>query len=422
MKLVLAGLLALSMAPAATLDELHIDGTLLRDSANRAMILRGVVTITLNNNGKPMIMTDSDFQRIRSWGYNIQQIRLEGCRMGVLPPCKPDPDYLAKLDSWVTAGASVGLYTIFKCTIYDVPGFQWSKYWKPGAWNPIWDVKDGWQEQYIAGWESIWRHFANNPVVIGYDFLNEPVAGTDTPNFTRDHLFPFYKKALAALRRIDPNKYFVPQPGVIQNEPLPPLGDEHILFAPHFYPPPNVDQTEMMERLVRAGQTMNVPMLIGEYGWPDVPYHGKLVTPERDQLDARLFDRFSLGTIKTWYTSVGDWALLTPDGNENPRVAIFSRPFPQRVAGISKGFSFDFKTREWNFEWEQDASAKAPTVIFVAQKRHYPDGFRVVTGDGLELASNHAASGDLRYDAASEILTVAPGKGGKRTIRIIAMK
>lgn len=58
-------------APAARLDPFHTDSARLLDSTGRVVVLRGVVTITRNNDGKPMVMTTEDYDRIKSWGYNV---------------------------------------------------------------------------------------------------------------------------------------------------------------------------------------------------------------------------------------------------------------------------------------------------------------------------------------------------------------
>jgi len=41
-----------------------------------------------------------------------------------------------------------------------------------------------------------------------YDVLNEPVSASNTPDFSRQYLFPFYRKAAAALHSADPQKIF----------------------------------------------------------------------------------------------------------------------------------------------------------------------------------------------------------------------
>ena len=326
------------------LDPIHVDGTRLLDSSGRTVILRGVTTIVMNNDGKPMVMRGADFDRIRSWGYNIQQIRLGACPLALLPPCnKPDPDYLVKLESWVTMAEERGIYTILKATTYDVAGLGFQAQFRRGAWDKFWDTGSGFQDQFIAGWKVVWEHFKGRTSVIGYDILNETNPGSNTPHFNHDHLFPFYRKAQLALQSVDTAKLMVFQPSLRSDDEVEALGGINALFAPHFYPTTN-DPDGMWRDLVSNGEKVKAPLLIGEYGLPNTAFLTiKAATPTRDQADAALFDHASLGIIKTWYTSVGNWALLMPDGSEQPRMQIFVRPYPQRTAGIPGGFSFKFR-------------------------------------------------------------------------------
>jgi hypothetical protein len=96
-----AAVAPLAAVGGGSLDRLHVDGRFVRDSSNRVVILRGVTTTTKNNDGKPMTMTAADYDRIRAWGFNAQQIRLEACKLGLLPPCQADPAYIDLLESWV---------------------------------------------------------------------------------------------------------------------------------------------------------------------------------------------------------------------------------------------------------------------------------------------------------------------------------
>lgn len=59
------------------------------------------------------------------------------------------------------------------------------------------------QAQTVAVWRRIAAHYANNPTVLGYDLLNEPI-----PHYPQDQQFnkdlePMYRKIAAAIRSVD---------------------------------------------------------------------------------------------------------------------------------------------------------------------------------------------------------------------------
>jgi hypothetical protein len=434
--LLAASLCAFAAVSPGTLDRLHVDSRFMRDSSNRAVILRGVTTITRNNDTKPMTMTAADYDRIKAWGFNAQQIRLEACKLGLLPPCQPDPTYLDKVESWVALAEQRGIYTMFKVTTYDVPGLDFNGQFGKTAWDKFWDVSSGYQAQFIGGWKPLWQHFKGRASVVGYDILNEMSPGSNTPHFNHDFLIPFYRRTLAALREVDKEKVFMFQPALRADDLLEPVGGEQVLFVPHYYPFGPRDPDTLWRNLLKGGELTKAPILVGEYGLPNTEFKTPALTvnpatPERDKADAALFDAAALGTIKTWYTWIGNWWLISQEGQEHPRFQFYSRPFPQRTAGTPKGFSFNFDAREWSYEWEPDSSIKEPTVIFVPLKRHFPEGFKIATGDGLELETDRKAAGGLkvvlnprkanakpwRYDFASEILTISDNK--VRSVRIV---
>ncbi|MEO6722813.1 MAG: cellulase family glycosylhydrolase [Ferruginibacter sp.] len=61
------------------------------------------------------------------------------------------------------------------------------------------------QQQAIQIWKDIAIHYRNEPMVLGYDLLNEPVATHfDTGRYNK-YLEPLYKKITAAIRSVDKN-------------------------------------------------------------------------------------------------------------------------------------------------------------------------------------------------------------------------
>jgi len=249
----------------------------------------------------------------------------------------------------------------------------------------------------------VWRRFLNNPNVIGYDFLNEPLPGSDDVDFTRRYLFPFYRLGAANLQQTDPSKIFFFQPALQNSGTQEPLGVGNAVFAPHFYVLPQLyTATQLMNALLSTPARSGVPVIISEYGDPNVSI-GSLSsgTPARDREDASLFDAHALGAIRPWYTTNGAWALRQPDGSPNPRIAVFSRPYPQRIAGSTSGWTYDFGRRILTFDYFADTSVRAQTQIYVPRNLG-TGGFSVVSNDGLQLDSTSQF-----YDSNSQILTIS---------------
>ncbi len=56
-------------------------------------------------------------------------------------------------------------------------------------------------------WKRIAEHYANDPIILGYDLLNEPIASHFMPtySFLNDALEPIYKRCVDAIRAVDKN-------------------------------------------------------------------------------------------------------------------------------------------------------------------------------------------------------------------------
>src|SRR5205823_12113888 len=53
----------------------------------------------------------------------------------------------------------------------------------------------GLQDHYIGAMAAVARRFRNNPSVVGYEVMNEPLAGVmQEPAFSQGFLYPFYRR------------------------------------------------------------------------------------------------------------------------------------------------------------------------------------------------------------------------------------
>lgn len=390
---------------ARQLDRLTSRDGRIIDREGRAVVLRGMVTVTADHRG-PVELEAGHFDQLAGWGFNVQQVRLEGARLGVLE-CAPDPAYLDKLERWVDLATERGLYTIFKMTTYDVPSIGGvGGAFNPENWQRWWD-RDDWRADRIDAWRPVWERFAGRPEVVGYDVLNEPSIGHDTPDLAARHLFPFYEAVGAALREVDDEALLVVQPpagtaagtgsavGAASHGQLPALADGRAVYAPHFYADLVSELTEAeyesaYRALVAEAAAVGAPLLIGEFGLPNDKLLPRFrVWNRRDEeLKGAVFDRFAASAIRPWYVDDGFWAVLGPGFTETERLHALVRPYPQRTPGVPRGWAFEpGEPPRLVVELVTDPHIGAPLVV-AAPPRFFPQGVAAsVDGDPCDAST-----------------------------------
>ncbi len=72
----------------------------------------------------------------------------------------------------------------------------------------LWTEKEKYWPQAIKIWREIARRYAQDSLIIGYDFINEPVTPDSDPRVESSDLRKLYEQIIAAVRPIDPNHLF----------------------------------------------------------------------------------------------------------------------------------------------------------------------------------------------------------------------
>jgi endoglycosylceramidase len=118
-----------------------------------------------------------------------------------------------------------------------------------------------------------------------------------------------------------------------------------------------------------------------------------------------------------WSYDPWGWGIWESDeeGNfvsERPSADDLVRPYPRRVAGIPRSFSFDPQTRIFDLAFDPSPSAMLPTEIYVPAARHYPQGWSLT---GCKEADGCSSS----WNADTEILEIlTPNQNDRIEIRI----
>lgn len=386
----------------------------LRDEQGKHIIPRGFVINTNDGKGEVFFNSD-DYARAVRMGANIQVVRLELGKISTFPGGKLEPNYLKKLDTLVALGRNVDIKTVFKLTVYGVDKFVWEAFWMN---------KKNEYKTYINAWKVIWKRYANNPYVLGYDIVNEPRKLTmdiSYKDLTNNYLIPLYQKIIDESQKINAEKMILIQ-SVFMNkgekidnnqyfEITSPINRKNIVFAPHIYQS-NVDFIKKnMDRFDKESDMLQAPILVGEWGFPTFETTDKQIRGKLGQLKyremyiktAEVFDRMGVGSIKAWFLGNrtmqnflkggrSTWAIFsdkTDAGTVERKYItdVISRPFPQAIAGDIHSFFYDFAKRELEITLKTDNS-KGASKIFVGQNRHYPDGFSIIINNDFVMYYN----------------------------------
>jgi endoglucanase len=122
------------------------------------------------------------------------------------------------------------------------------------------------QAHLVAIWQRIAHHYQNNPTVLGYDLLNEPIPHYPTLRPLNAKLEPLYKKLTVAIRGIDTHHIlFLGGAQWDTNFSVfgPPF-DNNTAYTLHKYWMPV--QQSAVQSYVDFSQKYNVPLWLGESG------------------------------------------------------------------------------------------------------------------------------------------------------------
>jgi hypothetical protein len=156
---------------------------------------------------KDNYITRDDIRYIRKTGMNTIRIPFhyklftDEDYMGL----SANQDGFQRLDSLISWCRESNIYLILD--MHDAPGGQTGDNIDDSYGYPWLMTSEASQQQFTEIWKRIADHYKNEPVILGYDLLNEPIA-TYFPNEKEKlnaALEAVYKRAVAAIREVDKN-------------------------------------------------------------------------------------------------------------------------------------------------------------------------------------------------------------------------
>jgi aryl-phospho-beta-D-glucosidase BglC (GH1 family) len=122
------------------------------------------------------------------------------------------------------------------------------------------------QELTKSIWKRIAAHYRNEPIVIGYDLLNEPIAHYFDTKQLNPYLEPLYKTVTAAIRQVDKN-HLIFLGGAQWNSNFKIFGppfDNKLVYTFHKYW--TATTQDVIQEYLDFSNKYNVPIYVGETG------------------------------------------------------------------------------------------------------------------------------------------------------------
>ena len=117
-----------------------------------------------------------------------------------------DAEGFKLLDQVIRWSRAEGLYVILD--LHAAPGGQTGANIDDSAGYPWLYQSPQEQEHLFAIWRRLATHYRDEPTVLGYDLLNEPIPHFEQIRFLNPYLEPLYKKLSTEIRKVDTHHIF----------------------------------------------------------------------------------------------------------------------------------------------------------------------------------------------------------------------
>lgn len=175
-------------------------------------------------------------------------------------------DGFARVDSVVKWCREEGLYLILD--MHDAPGGQTGDNIDDSYGYPWLFESRASQQLYCDIWRKIADYYKNEPVILGYELFNEPIAPYfDNMDELNNKLEEVYKMGVAAIREVD-NNHIILLGGSQWNGNFKPFKDstfdDKLMYTCHRYG--GEPTKEAIMNFINFRDSVNLPMYMGEIG------------------------------------------------------------------------------------------------------------------------------------------------------------
>ncbi|MEO8603805.1 MAG: cellulase family glycosylhydrolase [bacterium] len=277
----------------------------------------------------------------------------------------------------------------------------------------------GLQDYYAQGVAAVAARFADQPLVLGTELMNEPWPGAvwmpcaletnGCPDLEAQLLGPFHRRGADALRAVAPHQFVFVEPFVLFNfgmadTSLP--GSDGLALSFHSYALDVAGEEGVIRRAVAAAERDGAPLLLTEFGAStDAVLLNRLTAQMESGLMPWMFWSYDESVI-------ADLAQPpTPDNLRTSALDALVRPYPIATHGTPIAIAFDPSAKTFDFTYDTAppsgvvVGGAALTVVSVPSHQ-YPDGYAVQVDGAAITSAPNAPLLTLRNAPAATRVTV----------------
>jgi len=230
-------------------------------------------------------------------------------------------DGFARIDSVIDWCRDNGLYLVLD--MHDCPGGQTGDNIDNGHGYPWLFESEYSQQLFCKVWQDIANRYKNEPVILGYELMNEPIAPFfDNKEDLNAKLEPLYKRAVSAIRKVDTN-HIILLGGAQWNSIFTMFQDwtfdHNIMYTCHRYG--GDATTEAIRSFFDFRDKTGLPMYMGEIGHNTDEWQADFVKVMRENNIGYTFWPYKKldGSCMMAITRPAEWDSIIVKFSETPR-------------------------------------------------------------------------------------------------------
>ena len=274
-------------------------------------------------------ITDDDFRILSSMGVNVVRKQISFYSLETAP-YKYNDGVLKQIDYLIDLGRRFDIQIIISLTnaAQNTAQIDNQRYYSG---NPYLWTDNEWKRRVVAAWEYIATRYSDEPIIVGYDIINEPTSPSGK------ELKDFYSEVITTVRAIDANHIIILERQHFDNTDEILFGghydDKNIMLSLHYYEDiqgegtdcnPNSNYSsrdeliDLLDEFLSNNEIVGRPLYVGEFGATSLPCVGNRALEWTEDIMDIMNNR---GIHYTYFSYKNIW------GSDDPKSSLYYPSF-----------------------------------------------------------------------------------------------